>query len=234
MIRHHLASLLRPWNRLPLLLAIVAPPLAFALEPAWWAQRGIISTDSSGNRLAASDYAVINQGQLKNFVVAATAELNLNLPGGAGPVLNGLVATWSSPDTTGTRQDFAAANAGQVKTLAAAVYDRLIATGVAQTYPWGVSSNPASDHALANIGQVKALFAFNLAGDSDGLSLAGEVAKGTSPLLNDTDGDGVNDDLDYFPLDPSRWAAPSATAGDTTKPLVTIIAPVSATYVAGP
>ena len=28
---------------------------------------------------------------------------------------------------------------------------------------------------------------------------------GTDPLLADTDGDGVPDNLDAYPLDPSRW-----------------------------
>lgn len=167
MIHHQMACLFQPWNRLPLLLAIVAPPLAFALEPAWWAQRGIISTDTSGNRLAASDYAVINQGQLKNIVAAATAEMNAKMSGGAGPVLNGMITAWMAPDTTGTRQDHAAANVGQVKTLAVPVYDRLIEAGIVQDYPWSTSSSPASDYSPANIGQVKALFSFVLPPDTD-------------------------------------------------------------------
>lgn len=220
MIPHQLACLLRPWNRLPLILAFLAPSLASALEPAWWAQRGIFSTNASGARLAACDYAGINQGQLKNIVAAAIAEMNAGLPGGAGPTLNTLLATWSAPDSTGIRQDFTAANIGQVKVLAALVYDRMIASGLAQTYPWAASSGTASDYALANIGQVKALFAINLAtdsdndglpdwweinyfgnllqtaagdADSDGLTNIQELYFTTNPALSDTNGDGISD-----------------------------------------
>ncbi len=70
--------------------------------------------------------------------------------------------------------------------------------------------------------------------DEDGLTVAQELALGTSPSLADTDGDGVNDNLDAFPLDPSRSVALSSTPGDTTKPTVTLLTPVSATYVSGP
>jgi hypothetical protein len=222
MIRHQIACFLWPWNRLPLLLAIVAPPLAYAQEPAWWAQRSVFSTNATGNRLAAFDYAVVNQGQLKNIVAAAIAEMNAGLPGGAGPALNALLATWSAPDSMGTRQDFAAANIGQVKVLAALVYDRLIAAGFAQAYPWAGSSSTAADYSLANIGQVKALFSIDLAADSDldglpdwweilhfgnlvqsstadpdsdGFTNRQELYHATNPLNSDTNGDGISDSV---------------------------------------
>jgi hypothetical protein len=70
--------------------------------------------------------------------------------------------------------------------------------------------------------------------DDDGLDLAQELALGTSPVLADTDGDGVNDSLDAFPLDPDRWNAPSVTQGDTTAPLVSLLTPATATFVSGP
>ena len=37
--------------------------------------------------------------------------------------------------------------------------------------------------------------------DNDGISDTAEASAGTSPILADTDGDGVTDDLDTFPLD---------------------------------
>lgn len=43
--------------------------------------------------------------------------------------------------------------------------------------------------------------------DNDGLSDLQEKAKGTDPLRKDTDGDGVNDAQDYYPLDPLKTAA---------------------------
>ncbi len=41
--------------------------------------------------------------------------------------------------------------------------------------------------------------------DNDGLSDIEEGAIGTDPLLYDTDGDGYNDDIDYYPLDPHYY-----------------------------
>ena len=70
--------------------------------------------------------------------------------------------------------------------------------------------------------------------DLDGLTLAQEAALGTSPVLSDTDGDGVNDNLDAFPLDPTRSAPSSGTPGDSSPPIVTLRTPVSATKLAGP
>lgn len=43
--------------------------------------------------------------------------------------------------------------------------------------------------------------------DNDGLSDTQEKAKGTDPLRKDTDGDGVNDGQDYYPLDPLKVSA---------------------------
>ena len=40
--------------------------------------------------------------------------------------------------------------------------------------------------------------------DGDGLTDAEEETLGTNRLLQDTDGDGVNDKDDAFPLDPAR------------------------------
>ncbi len=61
--------------------------------------------------------------------------------------------------------------------------------------------------------------------DGDTLLLSQESAMGTSPLLADSDGDGMNDNLDAFPLDPARTAAPPAQPGDTTPPVITITFP---------
>jgi len=41
--------------------------------------------------------------------------------------------------------------------------------------------------------------------DNDGLTNAVEAELGTNPLLKDTDGDGVNDANDAYPLDPKRF-----------------------------
>jgi PKD repeat protein len=41
--------------------------------------------------------------------------------------------------------------------------------------------------------------------DNDGLTDIEELNMGTNPLLKDTDGDGINDNLDEYPTDPDRW-----------------------------
>ncbi len=114
-------------------------------------------------------------------------------------------------------------------------------------FPWTSATSDDSNKALASVGQVKAVFALRFEKDSDGdlfpdlwafdkdgLTPAQEAVLGTSPLLDDTDGDGVNDDLDAFPLDPSRSSIGNPISGDTSPPLVTLEAPTSATYITGP
>lgn len=86
----------------------------------------------------------------------------------------------------------------------------------AEEYQLG--TNPASYDA-----NVLSLFADI---DGDGLTYYEERAKGLSPLLSDTDGDGVYDGEDEFPLDSSRSALFS-TEGDETAPVVTVQSPAS-------
>jgi alpha-tubulin suppressor-like RCC1 family protein len=64
--------------------------------------------------------------------------------------------------------------------------------------------------------------------DDDGVPNWIEQRNGTDPFRADTDGDGVSDLNDAFPLDPSRSMAASSNPSDTTPPLVTLKAPVSA------
>lgn len=58
--------------------------------PSWWMQRGVLKLEG-GQPVAADDYAVANQGQLKNFARAAGLELQAKLPGGAGPVIQDMI-----------------------------------------------------------------------------------------------------------------------------------------------
>lgn len=44
--------------------------------------------------------------------------------------------------------------------------------------------------------------------DNDGLTDIEEVEIGTDPLKSDTDWDGYNDNVDAYPLDPSKWEKP--------------------------
>ena len=64
--------------------------------------------------------------------------------------------------------------------------------------------------------------------DGDGVANWVEVTQGTDPFAADSDGDGVNDGADYWPLDPTRWQAPTPTPGDTTPPVITLTYPTGA------
>ena len=145
--------------RLPIaVLATLILPLSLQAAPAWWSQRGVITTNTP------ADYAAINQGQLKNLATAAAAELDADLPnavGGAGATIHSLLASWVFPTTR--TADYASVNLGQLKSLAKPFYDQLIAVNYTNAYPWN-SSAPANsaDFAMANIGQVKNLFSFDL------------------------------------------------------------------------
>ena len=66
---------------------------------------------------------------------------------------------WATPDAQAN--DYAPVNIGQVKAVAAKVYDCLIELHFASGYPWPAPSAATNDFARANPGQVKALFAFD-------------------------------------------------------------------------
>ena len=60
--------------------------------------------------------------------------------------------------------------------------------------------------------------------DGDGLTNARESALGTNPMLADSDGDGVNDGIDEFPLDPNM-SARLIKSSDTTSPVINLQQP---------
>lgn len=64
--------------------------------------------------------------------------------------------------------------------------------------------------------------------DDDGVPNWTERLNGTDPFNADTDGDSVSDLNDAFPLDPTRWLLPASNPSDTTAPIITLKAPVSA------
>jgi probable HAF family extracellular repeat protein len=65
--------------------------------------------------------------------------------------------------------------------------------------------------------------------DGDGLSNDSEILIGTDPTRADTDGDGVPDAQDAFPLDPNRSVLPSSDPNDHTAPVITLEEPAGAT-----
>src|SRR5688572_2710897 len=140
---------------LALTIAALVPILLYAGIPSWWLERGVLLENAT-----ADDYAPVNQGQLKNIAKAAVAEMDAKLSGGAGEDLHRLIESWSSSDPA--TNDFAPVNLGQLKNVAKPFYDRLIAVGLLDFYPWAGSPNPPDDFAVANIGQTKHLFSFEI------------------------------------------------------------------------
>ena len=204
---------------LRLALAIVAcaivPLLLFAAAPVWWSHHAVLTPGA-----APDDYTPANQGQLKNIAKAAAAEMDAQLPDGAGDVIRALVASWSSPNEQ--TNDFAPVNLGQLKNVAKPFYNRLFIVGLATQYPWDVQSGTSDDFAVCNIGQVKSVFSFPIDPlydgdgnglpdawetkyfgqpgveptgdiDRDGLDNLTEYLNGTDPTNADTDGDGLPD-----------------------------------------
>lgn len=199
----------------PLLLVLVCASVTALLlaEPAWWVQRGVRDPGK-----APSDFAVLNQGQLKNLARAARDEMNEKMPGGAGTAVNALMNAWGTPAESA--RDYGAVNQGQLKSVAKVFYDRLIEAGVATSYPWTAATSDDADYSAVNLGQAKSLFSFNvftdtdgdgiddawemiqfgtlnrsstLDADGDGIMDVAEFAAGTSAFSWDSDNDGISD-----------------------------------------
>ncbi|MGB0414731.1 MAG: Ig-like domain-containing protein [Coraliomargarita sp.] len=64
--------------------------------------------------------------------------------------------------------------------------------------------------------------------DGDNLTNAQEIELGTDPTKADTDGDGTNDDLDDFPLDPTRDSIGNSDPSDTSAPSIFLRKPPGA------
>lgn len=134
-----------------------------AQPPSWWSQRSILLAGA-----AVDDFAILNQGQLKQFALAGLAELEARLTGGAGPDLHALLNLWTKVDGSGQRvpiasplaDDYAAVNVGQLRAVALPFRERLAESGIFLPDPF--DSTAPDDYALANIGQAKQFFQVDL------------------------------------------------------------------------
>ncbi len=177
--------------------------------PDWWHTRGVVRYDNVTN-----DYAAVNAGQLKWFAVNAKAELDTCLPGGAGSAVDAMIAGFSATN------NYVAINVGQLKNVAKPFYDRLIAVGYTNTYPWTTGSTTDDcDFAGVNLGQLKTVFnfdlsSFNLGADVDGDGMPdvwetqyfGNLAQ---TATGDFDSDGVNNLTEYLQgRDPTKGFVP--------------------------
>ncbi|MES2506454.1 MAG: thrombospondin type 3 repeat-containing protein, partial [Verrucomicrobiota bacterium] len=158
---------------------------AQGLPPDWWQTRGAVALNVQGD-----DYAVLNQGQLKNLAKAAVEEMNARLPHGAGVTLNQMLSSWQSE--TRTADDFAVVSLRQLKMVAKAIYQRLENAAVISSLPSWIGDLPnteGEDEAVANIGQAKNLFSFAVPdqvtdSDGDGFTDHEEGIAGTNPNLS--------------------------------------------------
>jgi YD repeat-containing protein len=153
------------------LLVFAGPKLSAQTDPAgpsWWYNPALTTTGTapafSGNP---ADFAVANQGQVKNLAVTSINGLYVEIPQfiGTNETLSALEASLCSIGSN--TEDYAAVNIGQMKNLVQPIYDFLLQTGYTQgplisgTYPW-IGSLTHADYALANIGQIKNLFDFDV------------------------------------------------------------------------
>jgi len=144
----------------------------WATQPGWWNTRNAVNPSATPD-----DYAMANEGQLKQFTLQAVNEMNANLPGGAGDALNSLVNGWisdyASNGYNGSNpkpSDYQAMNTGQLKTIGSMVWNRLLAVGYTNSLPgWLVVTG--SDTQAANLGQLKTVFNFNITYSSIGSTL---------------------------------------------------------------
>jgi len=152
------------------LMVVVFLALALTLQaqPPWWT-----ATGGPLNSNPANDYAVANQGQLKQFTEKAVQYLDTNLSGGAGTTLDSMVAGWSNfyatngySSTNPAPSDLKAINQGQLKYIGNLVWTNLITAGYTNAMPTWLSSTNADDYHAVNIGQLKTIFNFDLT-DSD-------------------------------------------------------------------
>lgn len=180
-----------------LALTLVSGAAALLLaEPTWWVQRGVRDPAKAPN-----DYAALNQGQLKHLFFAARQELNEKLPGGAGDEIEQTVAQWGN--ASAQAKDFSGVNQGQLKALVSQIYARFTDFNLPIQRPWTVSSTDDMDYALVNLGQAKAAFDFVVPGDSDGDgindALEWKYFNGLGHDLNgDSDGDLIADGVELL------------------------------------
>ena len=141
--------------------------------PAWWFTRDVIMrTNTSVTNPAwpasyptANDYAVVNEGQLKNFATQAYNELLAQAPTNVWSTTQGTNLAYMVTGWSNTGNNYTAINLGQLKTVAKPFYDVLSQIGYSSGYPW--TGTGANDYAAANIGQVKNVFSFDVGYDSD-------------------------------------------------------------------
>jgi len=138
---------------------------SYASDPAWWSSSGAVNAS-----LGTNDYAVVNQGQLKQFTARAVDQMNSNLTSwGAGTNLTEMVTGWSNDysihgysATNIEPSDYQAMNVGQLKYIGNLIWGRLQTAGFTNAAPAWLDLNTNTDPQAANIGQLKTVFDFDI------------------------------------------------------------------------
>ncbi len=161
--------------------SLVCALTAAGADPSWWSSTGTGSqpavmaeevTTNSGvvtTNYVPNPYAVVAQGQVKQFASRSVDYLNSVLPAGAGTNLNAMVSNWAQDYLTNgynatniKPSDYTAMNVGQLKSIAGKVYGRLAAVGYPELTPSWLHQNTNTDNLAANLGQLKQVFDFDL------------------------------------------------------------------------
>jgi hypothetical protein len=212
---------------------------AYGADPAWWSSRGaVVAPDVTTNGAVVTtnylpnDYAVVTQGQLKQFTARAVNELNANLSGGAGTNLNSLMSNWAADYATNGYNatniepaDYTLMNVGQLKYIGNKVWARLVAGGYTTNAPSWLAQETNSDNQEAIVGQLKELFDFSLTGTGYRVPTNLTVVFGyTSAALSWTDsGSGI-----------VTYTIQGSTDGGTTwSTLATVAGTLSSTTITG-
>ena len=207
---------------------------AYATNPSWWSSPGtgtqgavvaeqVVTNDGvvSTNYIT-NDYALVVQGQLKQFTARAVDELNSNLTGGAGTNLNNLVHGWADDYATNgynaaniKPSDYMAMTAGQLKYVGNMVWTQLVAGGYTNALPAWLDTN-STDTQLANLGQLKQVFNF----DFTALSAPTDVTvafDGTSATISWSDSGGgiLNFTILYSTDGGTTWTTLTTVSGST-------------------
>lgn len=231
------------------LIAAPVPAGKPSAYPRWWFQREVVPRTDPANATPthpadyppAADFAVLNQGQLKQLAAAAFDEMQAHLPGGADVAVTELMKGWFVFNDNGSYQldangkralrvtaqtsDFSPVTHGQLKAVAQVFFDRLKAElyyPSEKPYPWAAAgAQPAADYAAVNLGQAKNLFNFDLTADADGDAIPDwwEKAHDLNPAINPniaqqiSAGGGVSNYTCYlYGLDPNAAHPPSMVA----------------------
>lgn len=59
----------------------------------------------------------------------------------------------------------------------------------------------------------------------DGLNNQSEAVRGSNPFIADSDGDGFDDGVDAYPIDPTQWLFGTSDPNDSSAPVISILTP---------